>query len=196
MAIVYGYATLAELKTYLNITGTADDARLESAIESASRAIDMETSRRFYALTDTVYFQTDDPMRCDIDDDLLSVTSISIDTTGNRDYVALGATDYELDPENAPYRTIWIAPGSSKAFPINQRRGVKVVASWGYNATNSYPQAVNKACLMLAARYFKRKDSVFGVMGTPELGYVRVTSKDTDIRALLQPYRRYEMSGV
>lgn len=196
MAIVYGYATLAELKTYLNITGTADDSRLEGAIESASRAIDMETSRRFYSLTDTVYFHTDDPLRCDLDDDLLSITTLQIDTTGLRNYETLSVTDYELDPENAPYRTIWIAPTSSKAFPINQRRGVKLAGAWGYCATGSHPQAINKACLMLAARYFKRKDSVFGVMGTPELGFVRVTNKDTDIRALLQPYRRYEMGAV
>jgi hypothetical protein len=196
MAIVNGYATLQELKTWLGITGATDDARLELAIEGASRAIDTECSRRFFATTLTKFFATDDPMRFDVDDDLLSVTSIDIDLTGLRAYTALSVTDYELEPEVAPYRQVFIAPGSSQSFPVEQRRAVRVVGSWGYNATGSHPQAVNRACLILATRYFKRKDAPFGVLGTPELGFMRVTSRDPEVRALLQPYRRYEMGAV
>jgi len=196
MAIVNGYATLQELKTWLGITGATDDARLELAIEGASRAIDTECSRRFFATTLTKFFATDDPMRCDVDDDLLSVTSISVDANGMRSYEALAGTDYELEPEVAPYRQVYIAPGSSQSFPVEQRRAVRVVGSWGYNATGSHPQAINRACLILATRYFKRKDAPFGVLGTPELGFMRVTSRDPEVRALLQPYRRYEMGAV
>lgn len=196
MAIVNGYCTLAELKSYLGITGSTDDSRLESAIESASRAIDAECSRRFYTVTETLYFIATEPDRVDFDEDLQSITSISYDSTGKRDYIALDAADYELDPESAPYRICWISPTSNKSFPINVRRGVRVVGSWGYCATGSQPQAVTKAAIMLAARYFKRKDSVFGVLGTPELGFMRVQSKDSDVRSLLNPYRRYEMAAT
>ena len=196
MAIVNGYATLSELKTWLGITGANDDARLESAIEAASRAIDMECSRRFYAETLTRYFKATAPLRVDLDDDLLTVTSISTDTTGLRSYSALTVNDYELEPEAAPYRQIYIAPGSNRAFPLDERRGVRVIGDWGYCATGSHPQAINRACLLLATRYFKRKDAAFGVLGTPELGFMRVTSKDPEVRALLQPYRRYEMGAV
>jgi hypothetical protein len=196
MAITNGYATLQELKTWLGITGSTDDTRLELAIEAASRAIDAECSRKFYASTATLYFQTDDPLRCDLNDDLLSVTSIAYDSTGRRDYIALAGTDYELDPEASPYRTIFIAPASSYFFPINQRRAVRVVGSWGYNTTGSQPQAITRACLLLATRYFKRKDAPFGVVGTPELGFLRVTARDPEVRALLNPYRRYEMGAV
>lgn len=196
MAITNGYASLAELKTWLGISGSTDDARLELAIEAASRAIDTECSRTFYASSATLYFEADVPDRCDLNADLLSVTSIAVDTTGRRDYQALGASDYELDPEAAPYRTIWIAPGSSFSFPIDQRRAVRVIGSWGYNATGSQPQAINRACLILATRYFKRKDAPFGVIGTPELGFMRVTARDPEVRALLQPYRRYELGAV
>ena len=196
MAIVNGYATLSELKTWLGITGANDDARLESAIEAASRAIDMECSRRFYAETLTRYFKATAPLRVDLDDDLLTVTSISTDTTGLRSYSALTVNDYELEPEAAPYRQIYIAPGSTRSFPVGERRGVQVTGSWGYCATGSQPQAITRACLILATRYFKRKDAAFGVLGTPELGFMRVTSKDPEVRALLQPYRRYEMGAV
>ena len=196
MAITNGYATLSEIKTYLGISASTDDARLELAIEAASRAIDTECSRKFYATTETLYFETDDPLRCDLDNDLLTVTSIAYDSTGRRDYQTLAGTDYELDPEAAPYRTVWIAPASSYFFPVNQRRGIRIVGSWGYNATGSPPQAIARACVILATRYFKRKDAPFGVVGTPELGFLRVTAKDPEVRALLNPYRRYEVAGV
>jgi hypothetical protein len=196
MAIVNGYATLQELKTWLGITGTTDDARLELAIEAASRAIDMECSRRFFAETLTRYFMATAPLRVDLDDDLLTVTSIAIDTTGYRAYKTLQVSDYELEPEVAPFRQAYIAPGSQEAFPVEARRGVRIVGDWGYNATGSHPQAINRACLLLATRYFKRKDAPFGILGTPELGFMRVTSRDPEVRALLQPYRRYEMGAV
>lgn len=195
MAITNGYTTLNDLKTYLGITGATDDARLELAIEAASRAIDAECSRAFYATTATRYFAADDPERLDVNDDLLAVTSIAVDKTGRRDYETLAGTDYELEPDAAPYRSIFIAPGSTQTFPMF-RRGVRVVASWGYCATGSQPQAITRACMILATRYFKRKDAPFGVIGTPELGYLRVTARDPEIRALLNPYRRYEMAGA
>jgi hypothetical protein len=196
MAITNGYVALVDLKAWLGITGSTDDARLELAIEGASRAIDAECSRQFYASTATRYFETDDPMRCDLNDDLLSVTSIAYDSTGRRDYVTLAGTDYELDPEVAPYRIVYIAPAANVFFPIDQRRAVRIVGSWGHNATGSAPQAIARACLILATRYFKRKDAPFGVLGTPELGFMRVTARDPEIRALLNPYRRYEMGAV
>lgn len=196
MAITNGYVTLSDLKAWLGISGSTDDTRLESAIEAASRAIDAECSRRFYSTSATRYFETDDPLRCDVDDDLLSVTSIAYDRTGLRDYQALAVTDYELDPTDAPYRIIHIAPGAAVSFPAGLRRGVRVEGSWGYNATGSAPQAIARACLILATRYFKRKDAPFGIVGTPELGFLRVTARDPEVRALLNPYRRYEMGAV
>jgi hypothetical protein len=196
MAITNGYTTLADLKTYLGISGTTDDARLELAVEAASRAIDMECSRRFFPVTETRYFQATSPLRVDLDDDLLTVTEIATDTTGLRDYMAFTANDYELEPVTAPFRQVYIAPKSARAFPVNERRGVRINAAWGYCAAGQQPQAITRACLILATRYFKRKDAPFGVLGTPELGYLRVTEKDPEVRALLQPYRRYEMGAV
>ena len=196
MAITNGYTTLSDLKTYLGISGSTDDTRLELAIEAASRAIDMECSRQFFATSAARYYQATAPLRVDLDDDLHAVTSISTDTTGLRAYSALAVSDYELEPTEAPYRQIYIAPGSTRSFPVGERRGVQVIGSWGYCATGSQPQAITRACLILATRYFKRKDAAFGVLGTPELGFMRVTSKDPEVRALLQPYRRYEMGAV
>ena len=48
MAIVNGYATLAEVKAAARITDNIDDSLLETAIESSSRDIDAYTERVFF----------------------------------------------------------------------------------------------------------------------------------------------------
>ena len=196
MAITNGYCSLNDLKAWLGISGTVDDTRLELAIEAASRAIDAETSRRFYAVSLTIYPIADLPDSVLLPEDLLTVTSIATDVTGTRVYETWGASDYELEPEAAPYRAVWVAPGSSRFFPVHGRRRVRITGTWGYCAINAVPDAIERAALLLATRYFKRKDAPFGVVGTPELGFMRVTARDPEIRALLNPYRRFEVVGA
>jgi hypothetical protein len=48
-----GYVTLAQVKQYLGITGTSEDALLTRLIDAASAAIDRYTGRRFTASTAT-----------------------------------------------------------------------------------------------------------------------------------------------
>jgi len=197
MAIVNGYVTLSDLKTYLTVSGSTEDARLESAIEAASRAIDTWTRRRFYATSATKYFQGEQDFGeyCMFDDDLLTITEVSTDDQNRRVYTAWSASDYEAEPynEGPPYNLLRRAPESNKVFPV-WPRGVRITGTWGYSTTA--PQAIAAACLILAARYYKRKDAPFGVIGTPELGFMRVTSKDPEVIALLEPYRRLVMVGV
>jgi hypothetical protein len=197
MPIVNGYASLADIKLYLNVTGTGEDARLETAIESASRAIDAFTRRRFFSVSAVKYYwaEPDYEQAILLDDDLLTVTEVATDDQNNRVYTPWAATDYELEPINngPPWTQIRVAPQSIKRFPI-WARGVRVTGAWGYSATA--PQAVGDACVVLAARYYKRKDAPFGVVGTPELGFMRVTPRDHDVLALLMPFKRLEMAGV
>lgn len=194
MAITNGYATLAEIKTYLSTSANTDDSRLERAIEAASREIDMRTRRRFYATTATKFLDPVDSDYVSLDDDLLSVTSLAVDL-GNRNYSILDPSTYELDPSDAPYQAVYVAPQSQEVFTVG-RRGVRIIGSWGYNATGSPPDAIKQACLILAVRYFKRRDAAFGVLGTPELGYTRIAGKDPEVSALLAAYRRMEVYGV
>ena len=53
-----------------------------------------------------------------------------------------------------------------------------------------YPGPVVEACGIQAARYFMRKNAPFGVLGSADVGFVRLQSKlDPDVMALLDPYR-------
>jgi uncharacterized phiE125 gp8 family phage protein len=193
MAITNGYATLSQIKTYLSTASTNDDARLENAIEAASRAIDAETRRVFFSTTATKYFQAESTEYLCLDDDLLSVTTLAVDDN-YRNYRTLASTDFELET-TSPFQEIYIAPASSASFPTS-RRGVRIAGSWGYCATGSHPDAINNACLILAVRYFKRRDAAFGVIGTPELGYTRITAKDPEVRGLLGPYKSVHVNAV
>ncbi len=194
MAIVNGYATLAELKVRVGITDTGDDAVLEAVIEAASRAIDGETGRVFYAATATRYFTAEDSELLFVDD-LLSVTTLKADEDGDRTYeTAWAVTDYDLEPYNStPYTRIQIAPKGTRTFPTG-RRGVEIAGSWGYAATA--PDAINEACLLMAARLFKRKGAPFGVLMNPDLGTARIPQIDPDVKLLLKPFVRLSIGAV
>lgn len=93
-----------------------------------------------------------------------------------------------------PYTRIYIAPTSPYAFPVYQRRGVQIVGSFGWP---SVPHAVREATLLLAARYFKRKDAPMGAqIGNPEQGALSIPGKDADVDRLLMGYRRFALVGV
>lgn len=194
MAITNGYATLAEIKTYLSTTSTNDDARLERAIESASRSIDATCRRRFYGTTETKYIEASADDFAWLPDDLRSVTELAIDD-GLRTYTALSPSDYELEPFAAPHDRVYISPTSDKIFPLG-RRGLRLNGAWGYCATGSHPDAIKQSCLILAVRYFKRRDAAFGVLGTPELGFQRIMAKDPEVKNLLMPFVKVEIVGA
>lgn len=203
MAITNGYATLAELKARLNITDTSEDTILEAVIEAASRSIDSETGRVFYAASETRYYTAEDYTVLFVDD-LLEVTSLKSDINADRVYeTEWTTTDYDLEPYNArsatgekvPYTRVRLAPYSTRSFPT-VRKGVEIVGSWGYCATGSHPKAINEACLLMAARLFKRKDAPFGVLANPEFGAINLPRLDPDVRLLIRPYVRPTIGAV
>lgn len=197
MAITNGYATLPDLKRRLSIEDTSEDAVLEQVIEAASRAIDAYTDRQFYATSATRYFTAESSELLFVDD-LLTVTTLktlSANSSGTRTYgYTWATTDYDLEPYNSTPKTmIQVNPSGAYTFPTD-RKGVEIVGSWGYSSTT--PDDINEACLIQAARLFKRKDSPFGVIGTPETGVARIPTVDQDVRQLIQRYRRLTIGAV
>lgn len=200
MAITNGYATLAELKARLDIPSgsTQWDTVLEACVTSASRWIDEQVDRTFYAASATRYFTPDDPIVLFAVFDLQTVTTIrtvSSEAGGTRTYgYTWSATDYDLEPYHGPpYTRIVANPTGLYTFPLT-RRGVEVVGTWGYNATGLYPPAVNEACLRQSARLFERNKGPMGTIGGGEMAQLsRYVEGDPDAASLLRPYRRIEM---
>lgn len=190
------YVTVAQLKDYLTLTGqTYADTGATAAVVAASRAVDNYTGRAFGldSSGSTRYYTPDSYCYTRIDD-TQTVTSLSLDTSGNGTYsLDVSATAYTLDPINAaadgwPYTGIRLRETSGQVF-YGYHDSVKVVATFGWAAV---PGPVFDATVMLASRFLKRKrEAPLGVYGFGLDGAaVRISQTDPDVCMLLDPYSR------
>jgi hypothetical protein len=185
------YALLPELKQSLAITDAASDVDLERALDAASRWIDEYTGRVFHlqtAQTKDYYPSGTDVVRVA---DLVAVTTIHVDTAGNRTYsTALSPADYELWPLGGPpYQEVRMWPlAGTRSFSPGRR--VRIVGTFGCVVDGAAPVAVREATLILASRYYKRGEAPFGVLASVDLGqFERITREDPDVVSLLGPWR-------
>jgi uncharacterized phiE125 gp8 family phage protein len=182
------YVTAAELKSYLRITDTADDAELALAITTASRAVDGFCHRQFGQVASaeersyTAYWDRRERVWVVGFDDLQ-------DTTGLTVTVEAGEIDvYTLEPVNAaqegrPFTRLRV-DSDSAAKPTTETHGVTIDAVWGWDAV---PAAVEQATLLQASRFHARRFSPYGVAGSPEQGSeMRLLAKlDPDVELSL-----------
>ncbi|MDM4722754.1 hypothetical protein QTQ03_25310 [Micromonospora sp. WMMA1363] len=170
------------------------DALLSSAIASASRSIDAYTGRRYWA--DTAATARVYPLRgrvvCDQDgerlmvDDIASTTGLTVEVgvAGSTTWTSVGSSGWETGPANALAK---LEPVTD-LLRVNARwhtssiTRVRVTARWGWPAV---PDVVTQACLLQAARLYRRKDSPEGVVGNAEWGTVRLSRIDPDVQALI-----------
>ena len=203
MAWAPAYVTNTVMRHYVSVADDQDDVELDSAIESASRAVDRETNRQFGLVTAEQRFYTGywDKKRCRwvVEfDDLMSTTdfaAIIVDSEG----VTVGTiNDYVLEPRNAavkgrPWTQMLIRPNSNFK-PTGVEDEVGVTAPWGWT---SFPETIVNATKLQASRFLKRKDAPFGVAGSLELGSeIRLLAKvDPDVAVMLGSYRRWWASA-
>lgn len=197
------YTSVEEVKDRLAITDTVSDFQLLTAVQAAARAIEGYTGRFFYQLTETRTFVPYTLYELPIDD-LVSLTSFKVDTTGNGtfDQTWSSATDYELavgpgefnqmaSGEARPYTQVRAinASGGGKFFPFiwpfSRYDRVQIIGTWGWP---SVPFGIKQASIQVASEFFKLKDSPFGLAGTSEFGVVRVPRVNPYITKLLNPY--------
>lgn len=191
------YCTLEDVKAQLDLDAgnTQHDAAILRAISAVSRHIDNYCWRRFHAQQETRCYTASFENWLDVDD-LLSVSSIATDESGARSYpTRWSAEDYDLLPENAsadgkPYTVIATREGGAHRFPVGIRGGVQIDGMFGYAA--EIPAPITAACVLQSVRLFKRRDAIFGVAGSAEMGQQLVIARlDPDVRQLLDPYKRY-----
>ena len=196
MALTNAYCTLQDVKNALAIDDPQDDLAIEAAIMSASRMIDDYTGRFFYkdgtqASPVTRYYTAQDWWTTNVDD-FTVITEIATDDNFDQLYTTIWAAgDYLVEPVNNPRRgwplTRILAIGAY-IFPYNLPQSVRIKAAWGWSAV---PEEVKMACKLQAARFFIRRQSPFGIAGSPEIGTVRLYSKlDPDVELLLRPFRK------
>ncbi|MEV6124876.1 phage gp6-like head-tail connector protein [Streptomyces sp. NPDC052077] len=183
------YVTREVLKEQLGIEAadTSRDARADRAVRAASQSIDRATGRRFWLdSTPTArVFRSRGRTVCGPDGMLLLVDDIG-DTAGLLVEAGQGTswspvTGYETQPDNA------LADGRPVTGLLRPgwASRVRVTARFGWPAV---PDDITEAALIQAARLFKRADSPEGVMGSAEWGVVRLSRRDPDVWALIEPY--------
>jgi hypothetical protein len=196
VALTNAYCTLQEVKNALAIEDPQDDLAIEAAIMATSRMIDDYTGRFFYqdgsqASPVVRFFTAKDWWTTNVDD-IIYISEIATDDNFDQLYTTVWATsDYMIEPVNNPRRgwpwTRLLAIGSY-IFPSNLPQSVRVTGVWGWTAI---PEEVKMACRLQAARFFVRRQSPFGIAGSPEIGTVRLSSRlDPDVELLLKPFRK------
>jgi hypothetical protein len=179
------YADVESLKGWLDLPETEDeDAKLELALEAASQAIDDychrtfnqegEATHRYVVPTGTtgVIFTPDiaDP----------DSVELALDTVGEGDF-DLPITGFTVR-QGAPVRQLHIYQ-----VPLLPTYVVRVTAKFGWPEV---PKPVEQACLLLAARLFKRHMSPEGITASVnDFGPIRIGSRDFDVEALLKAYK-------
>ena len=97
------------------------------------------------------------------------------------------ASDYYFLPLNAgadgyPYRQLRVNLNGTKQLPIGPKV-LSIQGTWGYSLVT--PPAVEEATILTVIRWFKRPDAPYGVMGSAEMGFVRVPAVDPDVYKIL-----------
>jgi len=195
---VADYTSRTTVKAYLSIPDatTSEDSAIDAAIDAAEAAIDEWTGRTFVVPTGTTartYHPVDD--RTVIVDDVAQTTGlvVKVDSTddGTYDETLTVTTEWIMDGNEAPFRTIRRVDGSRFPRYLSRRPTVQVTAWYGY--AMAVPAPVVQAATVLSARYYQRRSSPLGFQAGIEGEAVRISRVDPDVKALLAGKR---LAGV
>lgn len=197
MAWAPDYISSTDLKNYVRIGDTVDDAEIADAVIAASRAVDGRCSnpptrrigRQFgkvaapEARRYTAWWDRGRGAWVVEIDDLMSTSGFTAEV------LDVGPVDsYELEPINAAQEgkpwTHLVVKADSTAKPTGVEHEVSIVAAWGWTAV---PGPVKQATKLQASRFLSRRGSPYGIAGSPEQGSeLRLLSKvDPDVDVIL-----------
>ena len=188
------YCGVDELKEYLGVTGTADDAMLLTLLAAAQRTIDSYCARTFEATADTV--RTFDSQRdvdgytLTVDSDLCAITSIV-----NGDGTTISNSHYVTEPRNeTPYYAIRLKTSAGKVWTStvsgDSENAITITGKWAYST--SAPSDIAHVCKRLAAYIYRQKDNAGDLDRAVIAGNSTILPAQipNDIRLMLTPYKR------
>lgn len=198
------YCTAVEFKGEARIDDTVDDTQIGYAITAASRAVDRATGRQFGVTSsgeNRVYTARWDRQRrrhvVDVDDfQTTTGLAIAFDLDDDQTFESsLVAGDWRLWPLNAssigvPWTRLIV--NRDATYQPNRCEGaVQVTATWGWTAV---PTTIKQATILQASRFLARRDSPFGIAGSPNFGgggELRLLDRvDPDVAVMVRVYRR------
>ena len=194
------YITSAQMKSFTRINDDIDDVQIAAAITASSRAIDRATNRQFGLVASAeqrFYSGRWDRQRCRwiVEfDDLMTTTGFAAITVDSEGVTVGTIDDYVMEPRNAaaksrPWTQMVIRPNS--AFkPTGKTDEVALTARWGWTTV---PVPVEQAAYLQSSRFLSRRDSPYGIAGSPDQGSeLRLLARvDPDVDVSLGDYRRW-----
>jgi uncharacterized phiE125 gp8 family phage protein len=158
----YALCTLAELKAYLNISGSGSDTLLEGFVDRASQEIETKCRRKLRKRTYTDERYDGDGMSPVLkvrEYPIVSVTSLYDDT--GRDFEAVSlidSDDYEIDADAG------MVTRTDSVF-AKGTANIKITYLAGYEDDDECLYALKTACLMLAAHHYFQSPAGKGRQG-------------------------------
>lgn len=180
------YVTVAELADQVNSVSSgsltaSQTAQFTRAIQTAMAQIDGLCGRSFEASPSVRQFA---PMNATLVaiGYATDITSIDLDLDGDFIYETnVPITDYDITIDTKKQRYIQLRTTALNTFTVGSN-SIQVAATFGEAAV---PPEISEACILQAARLWKRKDAVFGDIRGDQ-GYMAVPgSFDKDARQIL-----------
>jgi len=194
------YISGLDLGAYTRIDDDIDDVEIANAITGASRAVDERTNRQFGLLdapaqwTYTAWPDYERGRWVVTIDDLMTEVGLVVQTPSGG-----VTTQFTLEPKNAvakgkPYTRLAFNADAA-VYPVSvDGYEVLVTARFGWLAI---PVPVVLATKLQASRFLSRRESPYGVAGSPEQGSeLRLLSKvDPDVGVALRGFGRPRRVG-
>ena len=183
--MVTKYIDIETVKDALFLKTAEQDVIVGLLIDSAMEAVDKHTGQSFLLEASAIrYFDTKKGEFVGIRE-TASVSLVRVDTTldGTFDKTIVEGTDFFLYPLNSSPKSLIALRelGTLANFPAGLRT-VEVTAPWGYAAV---PSLIQQATLMMASRWFKRRDRSYTEITKDGASNVL----DPDVIAMLSTFR-------
>lgn len=149
------YPNFQDVKQYLSITASNDDALLVILLKRAIKSFENLCGRTFLPTTDTRYFSADSEQVVSHNkivlrtDDLYSVTQLKIDGQ------IVPTTDYWLDTRGITLKDS--SEFSFKEFTDDPHNSIEITGQWDYES--EVPDDVFGAIVRLTAWFYQQKDN-------------------------------------
>lgn len=157
------YAILADLKTYLGVGTTADDALLSQCLTRAQGFLEAQTTRVFEASADATRYldavadvAEDEQGRGSLlilPADLCAITSVT-----NGDGTTVASSQYVTEPRGStPYWALRLKANATVGWTYSDtpENAISIVGRWAYSTTP--PADVAQATVALAAYFYRQR---------------------------------------
>lgn len=190
------YVTLAEAKDYQRIPDTADDDVIGMDVAAASRAIDNACNRQFgLVVAPEVRVFTPEWSRYHQESfielpDLSAAATLTAEQWDSNTATWIGVADWRLGPANAEsLGRPWTVAYFARGLLSGGTDSVRLTGDWGWATV---PEAIKAATLLQTSRFLARRDSPFGVAGSPDSSSeIRLLARvDPDVAVAVADYRR------